>query len=128
VGAVTEPSVAASAYARWRATTLGRITEAVEVETVFGLTGDFRSLIHKVHMGKELAKKDEFAMIGVFLGKPYLYERVQWLPRLGLRRLAHGPPDLSGHRGMRDVPRAGARVQRRDQPQGLVITAASRLR
>jgi ubiquinone/menaquinone biosynthesis C-methylase UbiE len=42
VGAVTEQVVAASTYARWRATTLGRITEAVEVETVFGLTGDLR--------------------------------------------------------------------------------------
>lgn len=39
---MTEPAVAASAYARWRATTLGRITEAVEVEAVFGLTGDLR--------------------------------------------------------------------------------------
>jgi len=37
-----------------------------------GVTMDFRSLIHKVHSGRELAKKDEFAMIGVFLGKPYV--------------------------------------------------------
>jgi hypothetical protein len=37
-----------------------------------GVTMDFRSLLHKVHMGKELSKKDEFSMIGVFLGKPYV--------------------------------------------------------
>jgi hypothetical protein len=37
-----------------------------------GVTMDFRSLIHKVHMGRELAKKDAFSMIGVFLGKPYV--------------------------------------------------------
>lgn len=36
-----------------------------------GVAMEFRSLIHKVHMGKELAKKDEFEMVGVFLAKPY---------------------------------------------------------
>lgn len=39
---MTEPVVAASAYARWRGTTLGRITEAIEVEAVLAATGDVR--------------------------------------------------------------------------------------
>lgn len=34
-----EPVVRAETYARWRATTLGRITEQVETNVIFGLTG-----------------------------------------------------------------------------------------
>lgn len=36
---MTEPVVAADTYARWRATTLGRITERVETNVAFGLLG-----------------------------------------------------------------------------------------
>jgi ubiquinone/menaquinone biosynthesis C-methylase UbiE len=39
---MTEPAVAAQAYARWRATTLGRITERVETRAVFDLIGELR--------------------------------------------------------------------------------------
>jgi len=38
----TEPVVAANTYARWRATTLGQITERVEMKVVFALAGDLR--------------------------------------------------------------------------------------
>ncbi|MCC7538393.1 MAG: class I SAM-dependent methyltransferase [Deltaproteobacteria bacterium] len=36
---MTRPAVTADAYARWRATTLGRLTERAETDVVFGLTG-----------------------------------------------------------------------------------------
>lgn len=36
---VTEPAIAADTYARWRASTLGRITERVEIGVVLGLAG-----------------------------------------------------------------------------------------
>lgn len=39
---MTEPVVAAQSYARWRATTLGDITERVETNVVFGLAGPLR--------------------------------------------------------------------------------------
>ncbi len=42
VGVVTEPVVAAQTYARWRATTLGGITERVETSVVFDLLGSIR--------------------------------------------------------------------------------------
>jgi hypothetical protein len=38
---VTEPAIGADTYARWRASTLGRITERVEMKRVLdGGTGD----------------------------------------------------------------------------------------
>jgi hypothetical protein len=39
---------------------------------------DFRSLLHKVHMGKEQAQASQYQVIGVFLGVPYpvTYEHV----------------------------------------------------
>ena len=36
---VTEPAITTDAYARWRASTLGRITERVELDVVLGLAG-----------------------------------------------------------------------------------------
>lgn len=39
---MTEPVVAAQTYARWRATTLGEITERVETRVVFDLAGPLR--------------------------------------------------------------------------------------
>jgi hypothetical protein len=36
-----------------------------------GASMDFRSLLHKVHMGKELAKAESYVVNGVFLGIPY---------------------------------------------------------
>ncbi|MDX2089785.1 MAG: class I SAM-dependent methyltransferase [Kofleriaceae bacterium] len=39
---MTEPVVAAQTYARWRATTLGSITERVETNVVFDLAGPLR--------------------------------------------------------------------------------------
>jgi ubiquinone/menaquinone biosynthesis C-methylase UbiE len=39
---VTDPIVPAQTYARWRATTLGGITERVETNVVFGLLGSLR--------------------------------------------------------------------------------------
>lgn len=39
---MTEPVVAAQTYARWRATTLGSITERVETSVVFDLAGPLR--------------------------------------------------------------------------------------
>lgn len=39
---MTEPVVAAQTYARWRATTLGKITERVETSVVFDLAGPLR--------------------------------------------------------------------------------------
>lgn len=36
-----------------------------------GVSMDFRSLIHKVHRGKELAAGSSYEVIGVFLGVPY---------------------------------------------------------
>lgn len=42
MGVVTEPAVAAGSYARWRATTLGEITERVETRVVFDLAGPLR--------------------------------------------------------------------------------------
>jgi ubiquinone/menaquinone biosynthesis C-methylase UbiE len=39
---VTEPAVSAEAYARWRETRLGRITERVETNAVFELAGPLR--------------------------------------------------------------------------------------
>lgn len=39
---MTEPAVAAGSYARWRATTLGGITERVEMRVVFELAGPLR--------------------------------------------------------------------------------------
>jgi len=36
---VTEPPIGADTYARWRASTLGRITERVEMGVVLGLSG-----------------------------------------------------------------------------------------
>lgn len=39
---MTEPVVAAQTYARWRATTLGNITERVETNVVFDLLGSLR--------------------------------------------------------------------------------------
>lgn len=40
--AVDEPIIASHAYARWRATELGKITERVEKDVVFGLHGSLR--------------------------------------------------------------------------------------
>lgn len=40
---MTEPVVAANTYARWRATTLGSITERVETSVVFDLAGPLRA-------------------------------------------------------------------------------------
>ncbi|MEW5850923.1 MAG: class I SAM-dependent methyltransferase [Myxococcota bacterium] len=39
---VTEPVVSADGYGRWRATTLGRITERVETRVVFNLAGSLQ--------------------------------------------------------------------------------------
>ena len=39
MGAATQPVVAAKTYARWRARTLGAITEHVETSVVFSLIG-----------------------------------------------------------------------------------------
>lgn len=39
MGDMTEPTICAATYARWRASTLGRITERVEVGVVLGLAG-----------------------------------------------------------------------------------------
>jgi hypothetical protein len=36
-----------------------------------GVTTDFRTLLHKVHMGEELAHASSFVVDGVFLGTPY---------------------------------------------------------
>ena len=36
---MTEPAIGADTYARWRASTLGRITERVEMDVVLGLSG-----------------------------------------------------------------------------------------
>jgi hypothetical protein len=36
-----------------------------------GVSMDFRSLLHKVHMGKQLAQASSYEVIGVFLGVPY---------------------------------------------------------
>ncbi len=36
-----------------------------------GVTMDFRSLLHKAHMGKELANASTYTVNGVFLGTPY---------------------------------------------------------
>src|SRR4029453_5532586 len=36
-----------------------------------GASMDFRSLLHKVHMGKELAKAGSYGVNGAFLGIPY---------------------------------------------------------
>jgi hypothetical protein len=49
-----------------------------------GVSTEFRSLLHKVHMGKELANGSDYEVIGVFLGVPYpvTYEEVGF-PRLG---------------------------------------------
>jgi ubiquinone/menaquinone biosynthesis C-methylase UbiE len=39
MGDMTEPTIGADTYARWRASTLGRITERVEMGVVLGLAG-----------------------------------------------------------------------------------------
>ncbi len=44
MGIVTEPVVAAQSYARWRATTLGGITERVETRVVLDLVGSLQGL------------------------------------------------------------------------------------
>lgn len=43
-----------------------------------GVTMDFRQLIHKVHMGKDLTNAAQYEVVGVFLGVPYgvTYEEV----------------------------------------------------
>jgi len=60
-----------------------------------GVTMDFRSLLHKVHMGKELSKVDDFSMVGVFLGKPY----VVTLADKGFSRMPGGVRDCAACHG-----------------------------
>jgi hypothetical protein len=80
-----------------------------------GVTMDFRSLLHKVHMGKELAKKDVFTMIGVFLGKPY----VVTLEALGFSAMPGGARDCAVCHG--DSPAWQRPTERRHPEQSVPV-------
>jgi hypothetical protein len=77
------------------------------------VTMDFRSLLHKIHMGKDLANASSYAVNGIFLGAPYpvSYEHAAFTALPGEAsncQMCHGEGD--GWREPRD----------RDHPSPLV--------
>jgi hypothetical protein len=64
-----------------------------------GATMDFRMLLHKAHMGKELSKADEYEAIGVFLGTPYPFQAME----IGFPAQPGGAKDCSTCHGTSDA-------------------------
>jgi len=78
-----------------------------------GVTMDFRTLLHKIHMGKELANGSSYEVNGIFLGTPYptTYEEV------GYPAMPGGPRNCAGCHG--DGNDAWKAPANRDHPSPL---------